>query len=53
MIQGETALILAARNGHAGCVELLLDRGDDIEAKDNRVSACVSRVAIVRLYQRV
>ena len=35
---GATALVLAASGGHKDTVELLLDRGADLEAKD-RVSA--------------
>ena len=32
---GDTALIVAARDGEAEAVALLLDRGADLEAKDN------------------
>ena len=35
---GTSALVLAASGGHTDMVELLLDRGADLEAKD-RVSA--------------
>ena len=32
---GSTALIYAARDGHADCARLLLDAGADKEAKNN------------------
>ena len=32
---GATALVAAARRGHKDMVELLLDRGADLEAKNN------------------
>ena len=44
---GATALLLTAKAGHKGIVELLLDRGADMEAKD-RVSAAAGCVAAPR-----
>ena len=44
---GGTALVAAARGGHAGVVELLLDRGADLEAKHE-----VSAVAVCFCAQR-
>ena len=41
---GEALIILAAQRGHRDMVELLLDRGADLEAKDN-VSAATVRDA--------
>jgi ankyrin repeat protein len=40
MQYGDTAVMVAARNGHLSVVEYLVDRGADIEAKD-RVRAIV------------
>ena len=45
--RGATALVLAASGGHTDMVELLLDRGADLEAKD-RVSAATVCVAAPR-----
>ncbi len=32
---GDTALIMSSHNGHVEAMALLLDRGADLEAKDN------------------
>ena len=44
-----TALILAADNGKAGIVSLLLAAGADIEARDSvskRISICLAHVCV-------
>ena len=33
--EGWTALILAAGNGHTGCIRLLLEAGADLEVREN------------------
>jgi ankyrin repeat protein len=39
----ETALHLAAENGHPAVCELLINRGADIDAQDQVVCTCVLR----------
>ena len=43
LCNNNTALILAARNGHSDIITVLIEAGTDIEAKDNvskRISVC-------------
>ena len=46
---GSTALIIAASNGHADCVRLLLDAGADASAKDG-VSESASKFIRVSVF---
>ena len=54
-LDGQTALILAAENGHADCVRVLLDAGADKKAKCNGwVRSSLVFVALeFQIYSRV
>ena len=41
---GYTALMIAAMNGHLSCLELLVEKGADLNAKDNVRDECGGHV---------
>ncbi len=51
---GHTALILAAQNGHAECVRLLIDAGADKEAAGRvRIGRCVGVVVVIYFFENL